>query len=111
MAKMSELGLLLETLAKTLEDIAELCRGVQSEADPEQKENETDANQISMFEPEPVNTATLEQVRGVLAEKARIGYRAEVKALLSAHGAKQLSDITDPAELGALKKEAEELGG
>ena len=61
MATMKEMGLLLETLAKTLEE-----------------------------------------ARAVLADKARKGFRSEVKALLTAHGAKQLSDITDPAELGAL---------
>ena len=65
---------------------------------------------------EPVNaeepkTATMEDVRGLLAEKSRSGFRAEVKALLTAHGVEKLSEITDPAELGKLKAEAEELGG
>ena len=67
---------------------------------------------------EPVKTeveapkaATMEEVRGLLAEKSRSGFRAEVKALLTAHGVEKLSEITDPAELGRLKAEAEELGG
>ncbi len=51
-------------------------------------------------------TASLEEVRGLLAEKARSGYRAEVKALLTAHGVNQLSDISDPVELGRLMEEA-----
>ena len=38
------------------------------------------------------------------------GYRAEVKALLTAHGANKLSDITDPEELAKLAKEAEVIG-
>ena len=50
---------------------------------------------------------TYEDVRAVLAEKARTGYRAEVKALLTKHGVKQLSEITDPAEYAVLMKEAE----
>ena len=50
---------------------------------------------------------TYEQVRAVLAEKARTGYRAEVKSLLTKHGVKQLSEITDPAEYAVLMKEAE----
>ena len=54
--------------------------------------------------------ATLEDVRGILAEKARTGFRAEVKALLTAFGAKQLSDITDPTVLSVLLKEAEKIG-
>ena len=46
----------------------------------------------------------------MLAEKARTGYRAEVKALLTKHGVKQLSDITDPEEYATLMTEAEEIG-
>lgn len=59
---------------------------------------------------EPVKAVTLEDVRTILAEKSRTGYRAEVKALLTAHGAAKLSDITDPEELAKLAKEAEVIG-
>ena len=48
---------------------------------------------------------TLEDVRAVLADKARKGHRAEVKELLTKHGATKLSDI-DPSEYEALMKEA-----
>ena len=51
-----------------------------------------------------------EEVRAILADKSRAGYRAEVKALLTAHGAKQLSDITDPEDLAKLVAEAEVIG-
>ena len=61
-------------------------------------------------ETEAQKTATMEEVRGLLAEKSRSGFRAEVKALLTAHGVEKLSEITDPVELGKLKAEAEELG-
>ncbi len=54
--------------------------------------------------------ATLEQVRGLLAEKSRKGFRAEVKALLTAHGVDRLSEISDQAELGKLMAEAERIG-
>ena len=59
---------------------------------------------------EPVKAVTLEDVRTILAEKSRTGYRAEVKALLTAHGANKLSDITEPEELAKLAKEAEVIG-
>ena len=62
---------------------------------------------------EPVEVpkaSSLEQVRGLLAEKSRSGYRAEVKALLTAHGVERLSDISDPAELGKLLEEATQIG-
>ena len=55
-------------------------------------------------------TARLEEVRGLLAEKSRKGFRAEVKALLTAHGVNRLSEISDPAELGKLMAEAERIG-
>ena len=44
-------------------------------------------------------TYTYEDVRAILAEKSRTGFRAEVKAILTAHGVKQLSDVKDPSEL------------
>lgn len=44
----------------------------------------------------------------MLAEKSRAGHTAEVKALLTKHGADKLSDI-DPAEYPALLADAEVL--
>lgn len=58
-----------------------------------------------------INTAEQEQVRGQLAELAGKGYRAEVKALLTRHGAAKLSDITDPEDLAQLMEEAKQIGG
>ena len=57
-----------------------------------------------------VRRAALEEVRPLLASKTRKGYRAEVKALLTKYGAEKLSDIQDPAVLGAILTEAERLG-
>lgn len=55
---------------------------------------------------------TYEEARGILAGKAREGYRAEVKALLSGVGAKALSDIKDdPETLASVVTEAEKLAG
>ena len=60
-------------------------------------------------ESEPEEKAlTLEEVRAVLAEKSRAGHTAEVKALLTKHGADKLSDI-DPAQYPALLADAEVL--
>ena len=52
---------------------------------------------------------TLVQVRSVLAEKSRLGYTEQVKALLQKHGGEKLSEL-DPREYPALIKEAEVLG-
>lgn len=52
---------------------------------------------------------TLVQVRSVLAEKSRLGYTEQVKALLQKHGGEKLSEL-DSSEYPALIKEAEVLG-
>lgn len=52
---------------------------------------------------------TLEQVRAVLAGKARMGFTAEIRSLLQKYGAAKLSGI-DPVHYEALVAEAEVLG-
>ena len=52
---------------------------------------------------------TLEEVRGVLAEKAGLGFTAEVKELLKKHGGKRLSEIAE-TDYAGLKTDAEVLG-
>ena len=52
---------------------------------------------------------TLEQVRAVLADKSRMGFTAEIRALLQKYGAAKLSGI-DPANYKALVTDAEVLG-
>ena len=88
---------------------------IQSAVFKVQSADEMPAETTPVKQPEPVNTeepktATMEEVRGLLAEKSRNGFRAEVKALLTAHGVEKLSEITDPAELGKLLGEAEQIG-
>lgn len=51
---------------------------------------------------------TLEQVRAVLADKARQGYNAEIRTLLQKYGAVKLSEI-NPIHYKALLTEAEVL--
>ena len=57
----------------------------------------------------PEKTFTYEEARAVLAEKARRGCRAEVKAILTQHGVSQLSEVKDPSVLAALVAEAEAI--
>ena len=54
-------------------------------------------------------TIPLEKVRGVLAEKSRDGYTAEVRAIIQSFGAERLSEI-DSANYEAVLKKAEVLG-
>jgi len=60
----------------------------------------------------PQKTYTFEEARAILAGKARAGFRAEVKAILTAAGAKALSDLKDdPQKLADVVAEAEKLAG
>ena len=52
---------------------------------------------------------TLEEVRAVCAEKSRAGFTAEVKAIITKHGADKLSAIK-PEEYAAVLAEVEVLG-
>ncbi len=91
-------------------EIAELLSGTETTSKKTvevQAEPETPA---PAAEETPAKVYTFEEVRGILSDKARSGFRAEVKALLTSHGVKQLSDITDPTVFAELVAEAEVLG-
>ena len=89
---------LIDGLRKLSRDIAGIADALDvSEAGPAQQ-------------PEQAKQYTYEEVRAVLAEKARTGFRADVKALLTAHGVKQLSDVSDAAVLAEIMAEAEGIG-
>ena len=91
-----EKELLITGLKKLSSDMAELAAALESK-ETQKKE-------------EPTRIYTYEEVRGILAEKARTGFRAEVKAILTAHDLKQLSDVRDQETLAAIVAEAEVLG-
>ena len=112
--KKKDLTVLIEGLRKLSADIteiADLLSGTETQkekqeapADPVKEEVTPAAEEV------PEKVYSKEEVRAILADKSRSGFRAEVKALLTAHGAKQLSNITDPKELAALVAEAEVIG-
>ena len=87
---------------------------IEQEAEVPQAETETQLEQpaetVPAKEVVPAKVYSFEEVRGILADRAKAGFREEIKALLNAHGAKLLSEITDPAVLATLVAEAEALG-
>ena len=99
MSKMAELDAALTALSELTSAMAETIQNVRellgAEPEPEQA-------------PAP-KTYTLEEVRALLLKKRSDGYRAEVKALLIAHGAERLTDV-DPGEYAAMMQEAEAIG-
>lgn len=58
---------------------------------------------------ESKKSITLEEVRGILAEKSRAGYTAEIRGLLKKYGADKLSAIK-AENYEALLADAEEIG-
>ena len=79
-------------------------------AAPAPEENTTQEPTPVPDPPSPAKPVTYEEVRAVLADKSRTGFRAEVKALLTAHGVRQLSEIEDPTIYVELIREAEGIG-
>ena len=89
----------------------------EQEAEVPQAETETQLEQpaetvsdVSTEEVPPAKVYSFEEVRGILADTARAGFREEIFALFISHGAKQLSEITDPTVLATLVAEAEAFG-
>ena len=82
----------LRSLAEQLISIADRLEG-----DDKQQKKESAAKEISYTD-----------IRKVLADKSRAGHTAEIKEILTQHGAGKLSEI-DPKEYAAILKEAEVL--
>jgi hypothetical protein len=96
-------NVLLNGLTKLAEDAVSLAAFLKAIM-PENGEPDAAAES-----PASTKEYTYEEARMILAEKSRLGHRAEVKAILTRHGVKQLSDFTDPKTLATLVAEAEEI--
>ena len=119
MGKVSELSMLVDELKKCgealigiSEGLADMFSGAEEEKQPAKK---AASKKKVAEEPKPEPQAkeekplTMEDVRAVCADKSRNGFTAEVKAILTQHGADKLSEV-DPAEYKALLTEVEVLG-
>lgn len=97
MAKIKELSMFIEMLRQYADGLIDMADNLQR-----------------MFQNVPAavkpdKPITMENVRAVLAEKSRLGFTADVKALLEKHGADRLSAV-NPEEYPSLMKEAEVIG-
>lgn len=104
---MSKIKLLLEVV----ENLRGLADSVQAVADAMCQNEATAQSPAEAKTPQaPARpTMTLEEVRAALAQKSRLGFTEQVRALLAQHGANKLSEI-GPGEYEALMKGAEEIG-
>ena len=103
MGKFSELDLAIKDLrsaAATINEVANTLAEMFSTASADEAPATT-----TPAEPQ----LALEQVRAVLADKSRMGFTAEIRALLQKYGAAKLSGI-DPANYKALVADAGVLG-
>lgn len=119
MSNVSELSMLVDELKKCGEALIDISEGLAdmfSGAEEEKQPAKKTAPKKKVAEepkpepqPEEEKPLTLEDVRAVCADKSRKGFTAEVKIILTKHGADKLSEV-DPAEYKALLAEVEVLG-
>ncbi len=117
MSKMSELNAVLqklkacgESLVAISEELTEIFSASEEKAEPEKKKAASKKKETEAETPaaEPAKEYTFTEVRTILADKSRAGHTADVKKILTAHGAGKLSDL-DPKEYAAVVAEAEVL--
>lgn len=113
---MNKVAELLDAITAVITNIRDLANSLQIVADvltdiKEVKTSEQPVSQISekVSNSKKKKSYTLEDVRGVLAEKSQNGLTSEVRGLIAKFGGSKLSDI-NPSNYEAIIKEAEVLG-
>lgn len=99
----------VRNLADSLQGVADILAEFKTEEVMEQKPLAEIPEKVEKPKNEKAKECTLEDVRGVLAEKSQNGLTSEVKGLIAKFGGNKLSDI-DPSNYEAIIKEAEVLG-
>lgn len=115
---MNKVTVLLDAIAAVITNVRTLADSLQVAADALaefkpaegiEKPVEQIPEKTAKSKKEKSKVYTLEDVRGILAEKSQNGLTAEVKGLISRFGGSKLSDI-DPDRYEEIIKEAEVLG-
>ncbi|KGP76131.1 hypothetical protein JT05_06590 [Desulfosporosinus sp. Tol-M] len=108
--KAQQIGNDLSCLAASIAEIAEEIKSLYDfDHDNDEASDEPESvKEEPTSEPTKPQTPTLEEVRGLLADKASSGFREAVQSLIKKHGANRLSDI-DPAEYAVLITEVRAL--
>ena len=106
--KMQQLGDDLARLAASISKIAEELKSVSHVAHGSGEESVEPQSQVEATDSEKPKQPTLEEVRGILADRASNGHREAVQALIQKRGAKKLFDI-DAAAYQSLIEEASAL--
>lgn len=108
--KAQQIGNDLSCLAASIAEIAEEIKSLYAIDHHIDEVNDDPEPQAQKATPEPTKpqAPTLEEVRGLLADKASSGFREAVQSLIKKHGANRLSDI-DSAEYAVLITEVRAL--
>lgn len=108
---MNKVTALLDAIATVITNVRALADSLQAATDAfaEFKPTEIVEQPVVQIPEKGEKAYTLEDVRGVLAEKSQNGFTAEVKALISKFGGTKLSDI-DPGKYEEIIKNAEAIG-
>lgn len=108
--KAQQIGNDLACLAASITGIAEEIKALYDfdhDSDEAYDESELPKEEPTPEPPKP-QTLTLEEVRGILADKASSGFREAVQTLIKKHGVNRLSDI-NPSVYDALIAEVRVL--
>lgn len=110
---MSRIKLLFDVIEniRSLGDSLQILADVMASDEPKEEPKKSKPTSESKQEPlaKEKGNVTLENVRAVCAEKSRAGFTAEVKSIITKHGADKLSAIK-PEEYAAVLAEVEVLG-
>ena len=106
--KMQQLGDDLARLAASIAEIAGELKSIGHFDNGIGEESVEPESQVEAPDREKPKQPTLEEVRGILADRASNGHREAVQALIQKRGAKKLSDI-DAAAYQSLIEEASAL--
>lgn len=108
--KAQQIGNNLACLAASIAEIAEEIKSLYDfdHSSDDAYDEAEQPNGEPTPEPTKAQAPTLEEVRGILADKASSGFRDAVQMLIKKHGANRLSDI-DPSEYAVLIKEVRAL--
>ena len=103
---MSKIKLLLDVV----QDMRSLADSIQAVCDVMASGETAETNQ-STQETKPIKEPkiSLEEVRGVLAEKSQLGFTAEVRAIIQKYGVNRLSEV-DMKNYKKILEDAEVLG-
>ncbi|TDT71518.1 hypothetical protein EV215_0894 [Hypnocyclicus thermotrophus] len=103
---MSKIKLLLDVVG----DMRSLADSIQAVCDAMGTDESAESTKLTTeTKPTKETKLTLEEVRGVLAQKSQIGFTSEVRAIIQKYGVNRLSEV-DPKHYAKILKSAEELG-